>query len=208
MKFIGDYWSTQGINQFTFHTSAHQPLDTKPGNTMVGTHFNRNITWAEKAKPFVDYISRNQFLLQEGRFVADIAFYLGLDIPAAVPYWEKLNYEIPEGYDHDFINTEILYRFQVENGDLVLPTGMRYKMLVLPEKNTMTLKVLEKIEQLIKEGATIIGPKPIMSPSLSGFPTEDELVKWKANELWGQADGRFIYKNRLWQGQDLLECPA
>lgn len=207
MKFIGDYWSTQGINQFIFHTSAHQPLDTKPGNTMVGTHFNRNITWAEKAKPFVDYISRNQFLLQEGRFVADIAFYLGQDIPAAVPYWEKLNYEIPEGYDHDFINTEILFRFQVENGDLVLPSGMRYKMLVLPEKNTMTLKVLEKMEQLVKEGATIIGPKPIMSPSLAGFPKEDELVKWKANELWGQADGRFIYKNNFGKGKIYWNTP-
>ncbi len=44
LKKIGDYWFTQGINRFVFHTSAHQPLDTKPGNTMVGIHINRNIT--------------------------------------------------------------------------------------------------------------------------------------------------------------------
>ncbi|RYU94439.1 glycosyl hydrolase [Emticicia agri] len=207
LKFIGDYWSTQGINQFIFHTSAHQPLDTKPGNTMVGTHFHRNITWAEQAKPFVDYITRNQYLLQEGRFVADIAYYLGEDIPAAVPYWEKLRYEIPNGYDYDFVNTEILNRFTVENGDLVLPSGMRYKVLVLPEKMTMTLPVLEKIEALVKEGATIVGPKPEKSPGLVGYPAVDNTIAMKANEIWGVADGKFIYQNRYGKGRVFWNAP-
>jgi hypothetical protein len=76
LKKISDYWFTQGINRLVFHTSAHQPLDTKPGNTMVGTHINRNITWAELANPFVTYLSRNAYLLQKGRYVADIAYLL------------------------------------------------------------------------------------------------------------------------------------
>jgi len=36
LKRVGDYWFAQGVNRIVFHTSAHQPLDTKPGNTMVG----------------------------------------------------------------------------------------------------------------------------------------------------------------------------
>jgi hypothetical protein len=201
LKFIGDYWLTQGINQIIFHTSAHQPLDTKPGNVMVGTHFHRNITWAEQAKPFVDYISRNQFLLLEGRFVADIAYYLGEDIPSSVPYWEKLKYEIPEGYDYDFVNAEILQRFEVENGELVLQSGMRYKMLVLPEKITMTPAVLAKIVTLVKAGATVVGPKPEKSPSLVGFPNVDSEVATQANTLWGQADGQYIYQSNFGKGK-------
>ena len=52
-KNLADYWFAQGVNRIIFHSSAQQPLDTKPGNTMVGTHFNRNITWAEQAKPLL-----------------------------------------------------------------------------------------------------------------------------------------------------------
>ena len=207
LKYIGDYWLTQGINQVIFHTSAHQPLDTKPGNTMVGTHFNRNITWAEQAKPFVEYLTRSQYLLQEGRFVADIAYYLGEDIPAAVPYWEKLRNEAPAGYDYDFVNTEILQRFEVENGELVLPSGMRYKLLVLPERTTMTPHVLAKIEELLKKGAIIVGPKPEKSPSLVGYPAVDNDVATKANEVWGMADGKFIFQSPYGKGKVFWNAP-
>jgi hypothetical protein len=207
MKFIGDYWLSQGINQIIFHTSAHQPLDTKPGNTMVGTHFHRNITWAEQAKPFVDYISRNQFMLQQGRSIADIAYYLGEDIPAVVPYWEKLKNEAPEGYDYDFVNTEILHQFVVEDGELTLPSGMRYKVLVLPEKNTMTMKVLTKITELVKAGANIVGPKPEKSPSLIGYPSIDREIALQANEVWGQADGQYMYQYSYGKGKVFWNAP-
>ena len=72
LKKVADYWVAQGINRLVFHTSAHQPLDTKPGNTMVGTHINRNITWADQARPLMDYFSRTSFMLQQGLFVADL----------------------------------------------------------------------------------------------------------------------------------------
>jgi hypothetical protein len=88
LKKIGDYWFAQGINRFVFHTSAHQPLDTKPGNTMVGTHINRNITWAEQAEPFMKYLSRNSYMLQQGKFVADLAYLLDEGAPSTMPIWE------------------------------------------------------------------------------------------------------------------------
>jgi hypothetical protein len=207
LKFIGDYWASQGINQFIFHTSAHQPLDTKPGNTMVGTHINRNITWAEQARPFVDYLTRNQYLLQEGRFVADMAYYLGEDIPAAVPYWEKERTPAPEGYDYDYVNTEILNHFTVENGELVLPSGMRYRLLVLPDKQTMTLPTLRKLAELIRNGATVVGPKPERSPSLVGFPAVDAEVLALANEVWGGADGRYTFRQSYGNGQVFWNVP-
>jgi len=85
LKKIGDYWFAQGVNRIVFHTSAHQPLDTKPGNTMVGTHINRNITWAELATPFMTYMARNSFMLQQGLFVADLAYLLPEGAPSTMP---------------------------------------------------------------------------------------------------------------------------
>ena len=87
LKKIADYWVTQGINRLVFHTSAQQPLDTKPGNTMVGTHINRNITWANLANPFMTYLTRVQYMLQQGDPTGDIAYLLPEGAPSTMPFW-------------------------------------------------------------------------------------------------------------------------
>ncbi len=208
MKLIGDYWNTQGVNRFIFHTSTHQPLDTKPGNSMVGTHIHRNITWAEQAAPFVTYLSRNSFMLQQGNFVADIAYYLGEGIPSSVPYWKKVKPEPPVGYDFDFLGTDILLEdVVVKDGKIVLKSGMSYEVLVLPELNEMTLSVLKKIKELVSQGATIVGPKPVKSPSLSGYPSVDSEVALMANEIWGDADGQLIFHHDYGKGHVYWGAP-
>ena len=193
LKKIADYWFCQGINRLVFHTCAHQPLDDKPGNTMVGTHLNRNITWAEETKPFMDYLSRTSYMLQKGKFVADIVYLLNEGAPSTMPIWgDGLNPKPPAGFDYDYINTDVLLdRLSVDkNGNLILPDGMRYRILVLPEIQNMTLPVIKKIEFLVKKGAAVIGPKPIKSPSLSGFPKVDLKVKEIADNVWGDLDGK------------------
>ncbi|MBN1805255.1 MAG: hypothetical protein JW837_08400 [Sedimentisphaerales bacterium] len=192
LKKVGDYWFAQGVNRIVFHTSAHQPLDTKPGNTMVGTHIHRNITWAEYAKPFMTYLARNSFMLQQGLFVADIAYLLNEGAPSTMPIWGAgVTPEPPEGYDYDYVNADALInRMSVnEEGMPVLPDGMSYRILVLPETNRMTIPVLRKIRELVKGGATVVGPRPLKSPSLTGYPESDSQVRALADELWGDLDG-------------------
>lgn len=202
LKPIGDYWNTQGVNRFIFHTSTHQPLDTKPGNAMVGTHFHRNITWAEQAKPFFTYLARNSYLLQQGEFVADIAYFLGEGIPSAVPYWKTLSPAPPDGYDYDFINTEILLdQTLVKDGKVVLNSGMQYEVLVLPDIREMTLPVLEKVKELVNNGATVVGTKPVKSPSLAGYPRVDEQIRELANKIWGDCDGELVFHHAYGKGQ-------
>jgi len=191
LKKIVDYWFAQGVNRIIFHTSAHQPLDTKPGNTMVGTHINRNITWAEHAPPFMTYLARNCFMLQQGKFVADLAYLLNEGAPSTMPFWGAgLQPAPPEGFDYDYVNTDVvLNRMSVNaEGRIVLPDGMSYSVLVLPEVDRMTLPVLRKIRELVKDGATVLGPKPLRSPSLAGYPSDRE-VQALAAELWGDLDG-------------------
>jgi hypothetical protein len=208
LKLIGDYWNTQGINRFIFHTSTHQPLDTKPGMAMVGSHLHRNISWAEQAGPFLTYLSRNQYLLQQGRFVADVAYFAGESIPSGVPYWERLQPEPPAGYDYDFLSTDlVLYQLTVKNGRVELPSGMSYAVLVLPPTDRMTPKVLRKIRELVAEGATVVGPKPVASPSLSDYPAADAEVTALAAELWGDADGKLVFRHDYGKGRVFSNVP-
>jgi hypothetical protein len=192
LKQVADYWLAQGVNRLVFHTSAHQPLDTKPGNTMVGTHLNRNITWAEKAAPFTAYLARNCFMLQQGKFVADLAYLLNEGAPSTPPIWAAGTVPAPpDGYDFDFINADVLlHRLTVaSDGRLVLPDGMSYRVLVLPETDRMRPELLGKIRELVQGGAIVVGRKPLRSPSLARFPDCDDDVRAFAEEIWGDLDG-------------------
>src|SRR6185369_14081139 len=203
LKKIVDYWFAQGVNRIIFHTSAHQPLDTKPGNTMVGTHINRNITWAEQGQPFMTYLARNSFMLQQGRFVADFAYLLNEGAPSTMPFWgDGLKPAPPEGYDFDYVNADVLLnRMEVnDEGRIVLPDGMSYRVLVLPPTDRMTPPVLRKIWRLVQKGATVLGPKPLHSPSLSGYSNGDGPVRYMAEELWGDLDGVSRTKRKFGKG--------
>lgn len=205
LKRVADYWFAQGINRLVFHTSAHQPLDTKPGNTMVGTHLHRNITWAEQAKPLFTYFARASHLLQQGLFVADLAYLLDEGAPSTPPIWGPgTRPSPPDGYDYDFINADVLLnRLEVaDDGRLVLPDGMSYRVLVLPETGRMRPELLRKLRELVAGGATIVGPKPARSPSLMNYPAADAEVRALADDLWGDLDGasrtvRYYGKGRV-----------
>ena len=118
LKKIGDYWLAQGINRLVFHTSAHQPLDTKPGNTMVGTHINRNITWAEQAAPFMTYLARSSYMLQQGKPSPISPICSTRARPRRMPFWGAgLQPAPPTGYDYDYINADaLLTRMSVGGG--------------------------------------------------------------------------------------------
>lgn len=192
LKKVGDYWLAQGVNRIVFHTSAHQPLDTKPGNAMVGTHIHRNITWAEQAGPFMTYLARNSFLLQQGLFVADLAYLLNEGAPSTPPIWEPGTLPTPpKGFDYDFINADgLLNRLTISaDGRFTLPDGMSYRILVLPQIREMRPQLVAKLRELVRGGGVIVGPRPLRSPSLSGYPAADEDVHALAEDLWGDLDG-------------------
>jgi hypothetical protein len=189
---VGAYWLAQGVNRVVFHTSAHQPLDTKPGNLMVGTHLHRHITWAELAKPYLDHLARACFLLQHGRNVADIAYLLDEGAPSTPPIWGAgVRPTPPRGYEHDFLNTDVLlHRIRVaDDGRLATPEGTSWRLLVLPNTDRMRPEVARKIRELVASGATVLGPRPTRSPSLAGHPGCDAEVRTLAEDVWGDLDG-------------------
>jgi hypothetical protein len=171
LKMPGDRMFTQGLNRMVFHRFAHQPHPTaKPGMTMGpwGSHFDRTNTWWEQGKVWMDYLSRCQFLLQSGTFVADLVYYTGED---AGTYTRVERSELrpapPSGYDYDLINSEVLLKAAVDNGALVLPSGTRYRILVLQDFHTMSLNVLRKVKEFVEKGLTVMGEEPVRTPGLA-----------------------------------------
>ncbi|MBN1804784.1 MAG: hypothetical protein JW837_06005 [Sedimentisphaerales bacterium] len=193
----------EGMNHIVWHTSSHQPPEAgKPGWVYgAGSHLTPNLTWWSRAKPFIDYLSRCSFMLQQGLFVADVCYYYGdqgFNFVTAKHIDPSLGY----GYDYDVVNSEvILNRMTVKNGRFTLPDGMQYELLVLPERKDMNLQVLWKIEELVKTGGTVVGPKPTQSNGLTGYPVRDQKVKKLADLLWTDCDGKNVLEYRYGRGE-------
>jgi len=200
MKKRGDWCITEGINHFVMHLYMHQPDDQRiPGiNTWFGTEFNRHNTWFGQGKHWADYLRRCQHLQQQGNYAADVCYFIGEDVPKMTGICDP---ELPPGYSYDYINAEVIReRLTVENGAFVLPDGMTYKLMVLPNINTMRPEVLERIAELVSLGGTILGPKPEKSPSLQNYPACDSKVKKLAGEMWTEDhEGREL-KNPYGEG--------
>ncbi|MES2731181.1 MAG: glycosyl hydrolase [Bacteroidota bacterium] len=200
LKKRGDWSFTEGINNTLMHVVVTQPYEERnPGvNAGFGTEFNRKNTWFEQSEAFVTYLRRCMFMLQQGKPANDVAYFIGEDAPKMTG---ARNPELPQGYSYDYINGEVIMnRVKVKDGNLVLPDGMTYRMLVLPPLETMRPELIRKIRDLVAEGATILGPAPKRSPSLQNFPASDVEVKKIATELWSTVDGKTVTSAKFGKG--------
>ena len=194
LKQIGDEAFCLGINHFVIHYYVHQAYEGfRPGFAMGpwGIHLDRMNTWWKQSEPWFDYLARCQHLLRQGQFVADVLYFPGEDAPHYFGKRPSLSVPLPDGYDYDGCDREtLLHRLSVENGRLVLPSGMSYRYLMLPNDRTMTPELARRIRELVEAGARVIGPKPTNSPSLQNHPQCDEEVCTIADTLWN--DDRVI----------------
>ena len=202
MKQRGDRFFTEGINNTLLHVYIQQSDERSPGvNAWFSNEFNRHNTWFNYMDMFTQYLKRTNFMLQQGNYVADVAYFIGEDVPKMTGICDPA---LPQGYSFDYINAEvILQRLSVKNGKLVLPDGMTYSMLVLPKIETMRPELLAKIKELVLQGAVVLGPKPKYSPSMQGFPKADAQVKKMVDKLWGKVDGVTLKSAKVGKGMIL-----
>lgn len=166
----------EGLNAVTFHTFANsRPEHGLPGRAYhAGSDINPTTTWWEQAKPFMDYLSRCSYMLRQGTFVGDVAYYYGDKAPNFFPEvqgspispgLEGLSF----GYDFDIINTDVLMnRMEVSEGKLVLPDGLNYKLLVLPNREDIPIDVVRKVEKMIADGANVLIQNPEIAKKIDG----------------------------------------
>ncbi len=190
LKRIIDLEFAMGINRPVIHTSVHQPLDDKqPGFSLMifGQYFNRHDAWAPMAKPWIDYIARTGYMLQQGRNHADVAWFYGEEAPLTALFAFKAPADLPKGYAYDFVNADVLKNtLSIEGRELVAKSGARYKALYLGgSSKVMTLATLERIAAFADAGVPVIGEKPERSPALM-----DDAAAFAAlaNKIWASAN--------------------
>jgi hypothetical protein len=158
-------------------------------------------------------------MLRQGRFHAEVLYYYGCDVPNSAGYFspdalnprDQVKPVLPAGYDYDVCDGTIFEKITVENGEVVLPSGMRYRYLVLPDHARLTPKDVEKIQSLAEAGATLIGPAPTRSPSLVNYPEADQTVRTLAAEIWpadGKPGERRVGKGRVISGSTFEQILA
>ncbi len=203
LKALGDLMYCQGLNRYVFHRYAMQPWTNRwPGMTMGqwGFHFERTETWWEQGKPWIDYITHCQFLLQQGRAVADAAYFTGQSVPVEMRAGDP---PLTAGHDYDVIDADVLlHQASVQNHELVLQSRMRYHMLILPPSDrNMTPPLLRQLREFVADGLTIVGAPAEASPSLEDYPQCDTEVRNLAAEMWGDCDGKTVTEHAFGKGK-------
>jgi hypothetical protein len=183
-----DHEICAGLNRMYFHTfTCSSPEMGLPGQEyFAGTHVNPQVTWWEQSGAFIDYMHRTQSVVQEGKFVADVLYYYGDHVPNVFPYKHSDPAGVMPGFDYDVTDETIFLQLKVEDGKITVPGGVKYSILVLPDHKVLSLAVLKKTEELLQQGATVLGDKPIGMVSLVGGAEAQHQFQKLADKIWGE----------------------
>ena len=192
-----------GVNRIVWHTFTASPDEYgEPGNSyFAGTHLNRHVTWWNEAKAFIEYMNRTSSMLSQGLFKADALYYYGDDSPNFIFIKEEVT-DLGKGYDWDKCSYDLLLeKVKIIDGRITLPDGMNYSILVLPDEKAIKAELLVKLQELVKQGMILVGPKPEKATGLRNYPESDNLIKSVADEMWGNIDGKNITMNNYGKGK-------
>lgn len=207
MKPCADRAFCDGLTRVCYHGMMLSPSMTdRPGLIRnVGTHYNPQTTWFHQSRAFNLYLSRCSWMLSQGRHVADCLLYAG----DAVGLFAGLKTPadgLGPGYDYDVCPTELLLKARVENGAVVLPSGARYRVLMLCDRNPATIEHMRpgkmsqvrefpripaicmgedamlKLKGLVEAGATLVGLRPAGPTSMNESSARFHAA---ADALWG-----------------------
>ena len=196
LKEVANVNSIEGVTHLVFHTYTHNPrTDFLPPGTSfgsgIGTPFLRGQTWWKHMPEFNKYLSRCSYMLERGKPVSDVLWYLGDEMN----HKPNQNAAFPEGFKYDYCNPDVLLnRISVRNGQLVTPEGISYRVLWMPDTKRMLPQTLEKLRQLVKEGAIVIGDAPQGLVTLSGGNDSQKRFDAAVQEIWGKKPVRGVRK--------------
>ena len=167
IKNLADYAFAFGINELVVCAVAYQPWVRGKGeneklkiSTANGRQYvlNRLNTLWPLSRPFWDYQARCSWMLRQGKPVSDFCLYLGDDIPTRI-LGHKLP-DFPQGYDFDAFTTDaLLHRMTVRNGRIMLPDGVSYRMMILPQDGQLTDEARHQIDLFRRQGIPVYDPQ-------------------------------------------------
>lgn len=214
LKQVANVNMAEGVTHLVFHTYTHNPQVgfLPPGTSFagagIGTPFLRGQTWWRYMPEFTTYLARCSYMLERGCPANDVLWYLGDEVDHKPPQHAPF----PEGFRYDYCNTDVLMtRLEVRDGRLVTPEGVEYAVLWLPETTRMLPETVERLEALVRAGATVVGEAPHRAATLLGGGSADRRVKRAASRLWGRKSGtgvRRVGRGRVIAGMPLGEALA
>jgi acetyl esterase/lipase len=204
-----DHEYCSGLNMVFFHTFTCSPKEMGlPGQEyFAGTHINPQVTWWDYSDAFINYMNRIQSVVQQGQFVADVLYYYGDHVPNIAALKEADPAQAMPGYDYDVTNEDVLLKLKVIDGKIMVPGGIQYRLLALPDHKVLSLPALEKVDSLLRQGATVLGPKPERLVSLVGGATSQQRFHALAEQLWG-SEPAAIGHRQLGKGRLIWGCTA
>lgn len=195
LKEYADYHFIEGVTHNIFHTYTHNPqIDyLKPGTSFggsIGSPFLRGQTWWPYMKEFTTYLARCSYMLESGRPVSDVLWYLGDEIS----HKPDQLYDFPDGYNYDYCNPDVLMnRLSVKDGKIVTPEGISYSMMWIPDNKRMLPETIERIHTLISQGAKVAAVAPRSIATLVGGEEAQNHFDRAVENLWGAVeDGKTI----------------
>lgn len=203
-----------GANMFIWHTFTASPdeLGTPGFEYFAGTHLNRKITWWEQSRGILRYLEKCQNLLRKGTFTADVCVYVSDKNYVGWGHGESWNPDsnlIPgKGWKFDLLDTRVLVedlKFRQEDGLLVLPHGMNYRILVVDplRDEPIPAEALEKVWELAEAGAVVVLGEnvPKRNPGLSNISERDAALAALTEKLWGDGTARCasVGKGRIYR---------
>ena len=201
LKPFGDRAYCSGINQLILHSYVHQPTDSLPGLTLGGfaAPFNRNTSWFNFAGSWMDYHARMQYMLQQGQMQADVLYYVGDQLPQYLEAGNAVN--VPKGYQIHVANYDVLKnKLAIKNGKLTFGS-VAFSLLTLPENMGMELPTLLRLEELVKAGLVLYGPRPTRLLSMNGIKNNDLRFKQLVEKIWGKVDGASVKERSYGKGK-------
>ncbi|MBO4642726.1 MAG: hypothetical protein J5661_07725 [Bacteroidaceae bacterium] len=182
----------EGVSYLIFQAYTHNPRPDElvPGSSFgdgIGTPFLRAQTWWKYMSDFTRLTARTSFLLERGKPVSDVLWYLGDEID----HKPDQQAPFPKGYKYDYCNTDVLHnRLQVKNGCLLTPEGITYRMLWLPRTDRMLPATLVRLLELSRQGAIIVGERPRQIATLVGGKEAERQFEEIVRSLWDE--GRIL----------------
>ena len=219
LKEVADFNAVEGVTHNVFHTYTHNPqVDyLKPGTSFgssIGTPFLRGQTWWSHMREFTTYLARCSYMLERGKAVSDVLWYLGDEIS----HKPSQKFPFPKGYKYDYCNPDVLLnRLSVKDGRVVTPEGQSYRFIWIPENKRMLPETLERLHSLMKKGAVVVASAPKSIATLSGGKDAQRRFEKAVRAIWGKTKngelrrvgkGGILSGVSIEQALEILNVPA
>ncbi len=224
LKIASDGFLRSGANKFFNHGYSYSPeRDIALSRSLpFAARISHPNVWWDFYPLLANYVARCCYMLRQGHFAPDIAVYSplanqwALDVLNARKWtrdfnWGELgNLLIANGYDFDLVNDDVLQHNAKIDSNEIHVGDLHYKLLILPNIQTIPLKTMEFIERYVREGGIVIALErlPSQSTGFVDYKQKDKAVQSLAEKIYKSkryGDGYAYRLNTVMDRSDVLD---